>query len=65
MKRYQIYVQRPVTLISEITVEAESIELAKSYALKLSSSQYDWQITANGNPHTIDTIEEIVTEDVA
>ena len=65
MKRYQIYVQRPATLVSEITVEAESIDLAKSYALKLSSSLYDWQVTANGNPHTIDTIEEIETENVA
>ena len=65
MRRFQIYVQRPATLISEITVEAESIDLAKSYALKLSSSQYDWQITASGKPHTIDTIEEIVTEDVS
>lgn len=65
MKRYQIYVQRPVTLISEITVEAESIELAKSYVLNLQSSLFEWEITPGSKPHTIDTVEVIETEDVA
>ena len=62
MKRFQIYVQRPVTLISEITVEAESIDLAKSYVLNLQSSLLEWQITPGSKPHTIDTIEVIEKE---
>lgn len=63
MKRYQIYVQRPVTLISEITVEAESVDLAKTFVSNLPSSSFEWQITAGSKPHTIDTVEVIETED--
>jgi len=66
MKRFVIHVYRQVNLMSEITVEAESLHLARNFALQRSSDDFDWRITPNSaRGHMIDHIEEVNTPEVS
>lgn len=65
MKRYVIHVRRPVDLVSEITVEAESLHLARNFVLQRNLKEFDWQMTPNSDRgHVIDHIEEVDTSGV-
>lgn len=65
MRRFVIHVYRPVNLVSEITVEAESLQLARNFVLQKDSKFFDWRVTPNSDRgHMIDYIEEVFTEEV-
>lgn len=65
MKRYVIHVRRPVNLVSEITVEAETLHLARNFVLQRDTKEFDWRVTPNSDRgHLIDHIEEVFTEEV-
>ena len=66
MKRYVIHVYRQVNLMSEITVEAESLNLARNFVLQKNSDDFEWRITPNSaRGHMIDHIEPVDTSEVS
>lgn len=60
MRRFVIQVYRPINLVSEVTVEAESLQTARNFVLQKHTREFDWRATPNSDRgHMIDHIEEI------